>query len=346
MDNVKCSPTYSQHYFRYITLLIFLAVEVLFRFITWPSWDALYDMVILGIDCYCTFSAILGTDSFIYFGIAIPLRIALFVADLDVLQPVFYKLSLNVPKILYLLLLFSAMMYFFGMITFILFSQENNPDCSACGTYFPDLQSSLVTIFEVSTFQNWGDVTRAMYKEPKLRGVFVLIYFASFGVLMNFVLFNIFTAVVVDVIIAASQTEIPEGTSQSFWNRVLMEMCIEVCEVFLNDEEQSRLRDTKLTEFQKIVVIWKAVTQDIIDIPMKFKRFVARLKGQTDSVPPSPAQRRAEEHDYLLTESHVSIQEESDTQQILNQMQEMMNMLRSMDHRISNIEKVIKHVNL
>jgi hypothetical protein len=308
-------------------------------------------MIILNINCRCTFAAIFATNSFIYFGIAVPLRIALFVADLDVLQPVFYKLLLNVPKIIYLLLLFGSMMYFFGMITFLLFSQENNPDCEACAQYFPDLQMSLMTMFEVSTYQNWGDVMRSMSKEPKLKGVFVLLYFASFGMLMNFVLFNIFTAVVVDVVLGAAEEHVPDGVSKSFINRVFLEICVEAFEVLLNEKEQTRIRNSNATGYTKLRAIASAVKQDIVDIPFKFQRFFVRFKSQEAAtlveIPPTPAQRREEEHDYLLSEAEEQplLHEETSTNtEILKNIKQLMIMVRSLDERMQRVEKDINEL--
>jgi hypothetical protein len=323
-------------YIIYSVFLCYFVLEAITRFIMSPSneFDALYDLAIIITDCVVSFSAIMGSDSFIYFGIALPVRVALFIADVEILRPTFYRLSLSVPKLLYFGLLFFSLMYFCGMATFLLFSNENNPACESCAKYFPDLQRSLITMLEVSMWYNWGEVVEALIGEKLFSEIFILTYFVLFGVVTTFVLFNVFYAVICEIILDYSNynKKIPKNASTSFLNRVLLQLLFQFVEIMLTDEDQKRIENEDLTTTERLRIFLSAI-----------RRYYADFLTGARSI---FSNKRTPENEALVnstecygTQVQQTEEEEVDLAAIMKQLQELTKMVKSIDDRVRSIEE-------
>ncbi|KAL0484161.1 NaCP60E [Acrasis kona] len=240
----------------YIFLLFYFMSECVFRFVAHPRFDPLYDLAIIGADFACSFPAIFYGYEYWYFGIALPVRIGFLVADLELMKPIMYKISLAVPPMLYIGMLFTTMMYFFGAVSYVIFGPKRNVGCVSCSKYFDSLQRSMLTMFQVSMFQNWGDVTDDMVREPDIPDLFVISYFYIYGIITTFVLFNVFYALVTEIIMDWHGVDVPADASTSFVNRVLLEFLFQFFEIFLTEEDRKKFEDCEASNNFTSLKFW------------------------------------------------------------------------------------------
>ncbi|KAL0488931.1 hypothetical protein AKO1_009093 [Acrasis kona] len=325
----------------YTGFLVYFVIETIVRFVMSPSneFDAIYDMFIIVCDCVVSFRAMTGSDSFIYFGIALPIRIGLFIADVEVLRPTFYKLSLSFPKLIYFGLLFFSLMYFFCIPTFLLFSSENNPDCIACIKYFPDLQKTFTTMLQVAMWANWGEVVDALLAENSFPDILIICYFVAFASSTTFVLFNVFYAVICEIILDYSNpnfNKVPKNASNSFWNRVVLEILFQFFEIMLSNEDQKKIENEELSTSEKLRLISSAIKR-------YFRNFTTNIKKMWEQ------QEMSDEDDEIDTvNNNINLYgtaqddhqvQDQDVKAIASQMSEVINLLKSMEKRIDAIEK-------
>ncbi len=312
----------------YTCLLVYFMIECILRFISWPRFDPIYDIAIIIVDATCSFPVLTQSEDYLYFGIALPVRIGFLIADLDILRPTIYKLSLAVPRMLYIGMLFTTMMYFFGMSSFIIFSPGNNPTCPSCTKYFSDLQRSMVTMFQVSMFQNWGEVTDAMCAEAGFSDVFVISYFYTYGIVTTFCLFNVFYAMVTEIVIDWHGYPIPEDASTSFWNRVVLEFTFQLLEVFLTEEDRKKFEECENTTNYT---------------SLKFKIFADSIKGYIRGFYETcfnPCAKDENQEADLLVNTAKETTSYSATEKA-DQLTELLLLVRSIDERLKKIENNI-----
>ncbi len=315
----------------YTCLLAYFIFEAILRFVMSPAneFDAFYDLCIIVADCYVTFSALAGSDSYIYFGIALPIRIGLFIADVDILRPTLYKISLAVPKLIYLGMLFFSIMYFFGIATFLIFSAENNPTCVSCNKYFPDLQKSLITMLEVSMWFNWGDVVDDLVAENLFSEIAILTYFTLFGVVTTFVVFNVFYAVVCEVVLDYYNysNKIPANASTSFINRVIMHMLFQFVEIVLTEEDQKKIENEELAPWDRLKLLGRA-----------YKQYFITLKREIWSA------TRETEFETLISDDKdygtIAPQEEEevDLKSVMKKLNEVLTAVQDLNERVKKLE--------
>jgi hypothetical protein len=252
----------------YITLLSILLFSTVIRLMTKIQWDIFYDIAILAIDLGLSIDGLLYGGNINYVGVVLPLRIILFVADLDKLQPMLYRLSIFTPKILILIVLFMGVLYISALFTFFFYNPYVNIGCSSCATYFADTKTTFITLYTVSTFQNWVDVVAAMANEPSLNPAIAQIYIGMLSVIMNFVIFNVFLAVVVDIVNDDS-LPVPNDVSDAFWNRVLETFVDELLIMFLDKESRKKIKSEELSSFLQLTITIIALVIQILVLYVK-----------------------------------------------------------------------------
>ncbi|KAL0477583.1 kinectin [Acrasis kona] len=305
-----------------VSYLVFIGIiiaEIVLRFISDPQWDVFYDALIVTMDFICTIRAITGVDSYIYYGIALPLRVGLFVADIDMLRPIFYKISMAAPKLVYFFLLFTTMMYFFGVCFFLYFSGENNPGCEACQVYYPNLETSMVTSVGVATLNDFSTVVKDMAKEVSFNSLFTYAIFFLYGITTQFVIFNCITAVIVDIVLSPD-VKIPDNASNSFWNRAILELFLELFSGIIPAEEREAMQQK--SSFDKLRSLYSIIKFKIKNL-FKGKSYV-------------------DEDSLLLINDQKKRQSRSDE----DTLQSILRVVLQMDKQINDIQKrlsVIEH---
>ena len=129
-------------------------------------------------------------------------------------------------------------------------------------------------MLEASMWYNWGEVVDALLAEKLFSEIFVLAYFVLFGVLTTFVLFNVFYAVICEVVLDYSNTKVPSNASTSFWNRVILQLLFQLFEIVLTDEDQKRIENENLTSYERIKLFYEAMRAYWRDIVSKFRSSV------------------------------------------------------------------------
>jgi hypothetical protein len=156
-------------------------------------------------------------------------------------------------------------MYFFGVIAFLYFTGENNPDCEACQVYYPNLQTSIVTSVGVATLNDFSTVAKDMAKEITFNPVFTYTIFFLYGVTTQFVIFNCITAIIVDIILSPD-IAVPSNASSSFWNRAFMGLFLELFSSIMTPQERVAMEEkTTLDKFKSLGYIVKRRVSSIFN---------------------------------------------------------------------------------
>jgi hypothetical protein len=231
---------------------------------------------------------------------------------------------------MYLGMLFTTMMYMFGASSFIIFSPEFNKGCASCNKYFSDLQRSMVTMFQVSMFQNWGEVTDAMIAEAGFSDVFVISYFYAYGIITTFVIFNVFYAMVYEIVMDWHGYNIPADASTSFLNRVFLEFLFQLLEVFLTEEDRKKFETCEETNNFTTLKLWIFYNS----VKSYIRNFYARCWSPFSQV-------EDEVRDELIVNADDNYGTDDKPEQI-DHMTELLLLVRSIDARVRAIEKKLE----
>ncbi|KAL0477044.1 hypothetical protein AKO1_006520 [Acrasis kona] len=265
----------------YAILLLVLVFECVLRFISYPRFDPIYDLVIIGSDCILSLPAVIEGD-YSYFGIALPLRIGFFIADVEAIKPILYKMSVAVPPMVYIGMLFTVVMYVLGALSYIFFGPERNHNCEPCEKYFSSLQKSTLTMLQVSMFQSWSDVTDDLIADPSLTETSVVLFFYSTVSMTTLILFNLFYALVTETLMNWKGVNVPPDASTSFLNRVFMSFMFQFFEMFLSSEDRKKFEECEASNNLSTLKFWIFVNSIKRYVRNLFKNCFATLDNDTD----------------------------------------------------------------
>lgn len=103
----------------------------------------------------------------------------------------------NTSTVLWTMVMVLGMLYFFAIFsTFIIGKANAFKDSPEAQTYFGDVLSSMVTLFQVMTLDGWTDIMRSLMAVPG-QGRRVCVFFMAFISVGVFVLMNLVVAVIV-----------------------------------------------------------------------------------------------------------------------------------------------------
>ena len=129
------------------------------------------------------------------------LRVLRLISAIPELRLLVATLVRSVPGMLHIVVLMGALSYVYAIVGFQLFS-EHDP------THWHNLGISLLSLFRVVTLEDWTDI---MYKAMELHQM-AWLYFVSFVVLGAFIIFNLFTALVINNLDEAKRERMRAGT--------------------------------------------------------------------------------------------------------------------------------------
>ena len=129
------------------------------------------------------------------------LRVLRLISAIPELRLLVATLVRSVPGMLHIVVLMGALSYVYAIIGFQMFS-EHDP------THWHNLGISLLSLFRVVTLEDWTDI---MYKAMELHQM-AWIYFVSFVVLGAFIIFNLFTALVINNLDEAKRDRLRAGS--------------------------------------------------------------------------------------------------------------------------------------
>ena len=130
------------------------------------------------------------------------LRVLRLVSVVPELRLLVTTLVRSLPGMVHILVLMGALMYIYGVIGFSLFS-EHDP------THWRSLGVSLLSLFRVITLEDWTDI---MYTAMEVYPL-AWFYFVSFVVLGAFVIFNLFTALIINNLDEAKEERLRAGVT-------------------------------------------------------------------------------------------------------------------------------------
>lgn len=117
------------------------------------------------------------------------LRVLLLVSALKPLRRIITSLLKSLPSIFWTVFLLAVISYVYGISGYYLFGQDY-PE------YFGDLGSTLFTLFQLTTLENWAEIARdIMSTEPA-----AAVYFISFILISAFIIVNVVVGVIVSSI--------------------------------------------------------------------------------------------------------------------------------------------------
>ena len=133
------------------------------------------------------------------------LRVLRLVSVVPELRLLVTTLVRSIPGMVHIVALMSVLTYIYAIVGYQLFS-EHDP------THWHNLGVSLLSLFRVVTLEDWTDI---MYTAMELHPL-AWLYFVSFVVLGAFVVFNLFTALIINNLDAAKEERLRAGvTAQS-----------------------------------------------------------------------------------------------------------------------------------
>ena len=133
------------------------------------------------------------------------LRVLRLVSVVPELRLLVTTLVRSIPGMAHIVALMSVLTYIYAIVGYQLFS-EHDP------THWHNLGVSLLSLFRVVTLEDWTDI---MYTAMELHPL-AWLYFVSFVVLGAFVVFNLFTALIINNLDAAKEERLRAGvTAQS-----------------------------------------------------------------------------------------------------------------------------------
>ena len=138
------------------------------------------------------------------FRLARILRVLRLVTALPQLKMLVDAMLKSIPSMGYVSILLFLLFYIYGVLGVFMFG-ENNP------VHFRDLQTSLITLFQITTLEGWADI---MYinvfgcdhpewgsehcTTPVANGVGAIIYFISFVLIGTMIVLNLFIGVIMN----------------------------------------------------------------------------------------------------------------------------------------------------
>lgn len=138
------------------------------------------------------------------FRLARILRVLRLVTALPQLKMLVDAMLKSIPSMGYVSILLFLLFYIYGVLGVFMFG-ENNP------VHFQDLQTSLITLFQITTLEGWADI---MYinvfgcdhpqwgsdncENPVANGVGAIIYFISFVLIGTMIVLNLFIGVIMN----------------------------------------------------------------------------------------------------------------------------------------------------
>ncbi len=138
------------------------------------------------------------------FRLARILRVLRLVTALPQLKMLVDAMLKSIPSMGYVSILLFLLFYIYGVLGVFMFG-ENNP------VHFQDLQTSLITLFQITTLEGWADI---MYinvfgcdhpqwgsdncDNPVANGVGAVIYFISFVLVGTMIVLNLFIGVIMN----------------------------------------------------------------------------------------------------------------------------------------------------
>jgi len=138
------------------------------------------------------------------FRLARILRVLRLVTALPQLKMLVDAMLKSIPSMGYVSILLFLLFYIYGVLGVFMFG-ENNP------VHFQDLQTSLITLFQITTLEGWADI---MYinvfgcdhpqwgsdncENPVANGLGAIIYFISFVLIGTMIVLNLFIGVIMN----------------------------------------------------------------------------------------------------------------------------------------------------
>ena len=179
-------------YFLDYLITIFFVIEILIRFIgekekknffkdMWNIFDSLIVLISL--------VPIPNNSSFLVLRLLRIFRVLRLISVIPELKKIIESLLASVKKVFFVSLLLFVIMYVFGSIGSILFS-ETDPE------RWGDLGKSLLTLFQVLTLSSWETVMLPLQKSF----MFSWIFFVLFISICSITILNLVIAILVDVV--------------------------------------------------------------------------------------------------------------------------------------------------
>jgi hypothetical protein len=123
-------------------------------------------------------------------------------------------------------------------------------------------------MYKVATFQSWNDLVTSLSQEPTLNATLIQLYFGLFSIVMNFLVFNVFLAVIIEIVNDNSM-QVPENVSSSFFLRVI-ESCFESLFVLLMRKEiRSQVSRAQLAVSMKFLLVIIAIVTVVAEFHIK-----------------------------------------------------------------------------
>lgn len=167
--------------------LIVFAIEITLKIVIdrtkffKDGWN-LFDFVVVSVSLI-----FIGTQMVSMLRILRVLRILKAVTSVPALRRIVTSLFMAVPSISSVALLMCIVFYIYGVIGTTFYASVS-PD------YFGDLSRSLVTLFQIVTFDDWANIYRPISETSN----FALLYFASFIMIAVFIMLNLVVGEIVN----------------------------------------------------------------------------------------------------------------------------------------------------
>jgi voltage-gated sodium channel len=199
------------HALDYAILLIFTVEAIIkiaaegnqpFNYFKDP-WN-LFDFIIVLVCWLSVFLPNINAGFVAVFRLARILRVLRLITALPQLKMLVDAMLKSIPSMGYVSILLFLLFYIYGVLGVFMFG-ENNP------IHFGDLQTSLITLFQITTLEGWADI---MYinvfgcdhpqwgsedcTNPVANGVGAIIYFISFVLIGTMIVLNLFIGVIMN----------------------------------------------------------------------------------------------------------------------------------------------------
>lgn len=167
------------------------------------SWN-IFDFLIVAVCWLSVFMPDMNAGYVAVFRLARILRVLRLVTAMPQLKMLVDAMLKSIPSMGYVSILLFLLFYIYGVLGVFMFG-ENNP------VHFRDLQTSLITLFQITTLEGWADI---MYinvfgcdhpqwgsencTTPVANGTAAVIYFISFVLVGTMIVLNLFIGVIMN----------------------------------------------------------------------------------------------------------------------------------------------------
>lgn len=167
------------------------------------SWNV-FDFLIVAVCWLSVFMPDMNAGYVAVFRLARILRVLRLVTAMPQLKMLVDAMLKSIPSMGYVSILLFLLFYIYGVLGVFMFG-ENNP------IHFRDLQTSLITLFQITTLEGWADI---MYINvfgcdhpqwgsencitPVANGTAAVIYFISFVLVGTMIVLNLFIGVIMN----------------------------------------------------------------------------------------------------------------------------------------------------